>query len=148
LCDLTIVCHRSTIKCHRAVLAQGSPVFERMLHGQMKEAVAQEIEITDVDPVTLERMIQFFYIGMPSESQMSIEDIMMLLMLADRFQVDLLFEHCIHTAFNSLDCENVATVVHTFRPFAQRSEMRVLWSRLCGDIARNPKLQSAALMNL
>merc|ERR1712194_589871 len=107
--------------------------------------MGHQIEITDADPAALECMIEFFYTG---KSPTNIESVTALLGLTDRYQVDSMFEECIHKAFSSLDCDNVAAIIRAIRPLAQRSDMQVLWAQLCDSVACDPKLQSSALMTL
>ena len=52
-----IICGADTIPCHRAVLAQASPVFARMFAHGMEEAKTQRVEIKDVAPAFVSRAL-------------------------------------------------------------------------------------------
>lgn len=142
--DLVIVCADLEIRCHRAVVARASPVFDRMLNSDMIEARTEKIEIKDAEPSSLSAMVEYFYTAILVEEC----DIVALLTLADRFQVDVLVETCAAEALRHLVCENVVAVVRAFRPLAPRPETRVLWRTLCDQIAGDPKLQSVALLGV
>mmetsp|Transcript_31131 Transcript_31131/g.82850 ORF Transcript_31131/g.82850 Transcript_31131/m.82850 type:complete len:301 (-) Transcript_31131:137-1039(-) len=142
--DLVIVCADLEIRCHRAVVARGSPVFDRMLNSDMIEARTDKIEIKDAEPSSLSAMLEYFYTGVIVEEC----DIVALLTLADRFQADALVETCAAEALRLVVCDNVVAVVRAFRPLAPRPEMRVLWRTLCDQIAGDPKLQSVALLGV
>ncbi|CAK0844199.1 unnamed protein product [Prorocentrum cordatum] len=61
--DCEVVCHGGSVRCHRAVLAQASPVFKQMLCGEMVEAKTQRIPLESVDMEVVLALLNFAYTG-------------------------------------------------------------------------------------
>merc|ERR1712107_557289 len=80
-------------------------------------------------------MVEYFYTGVLVEEC----DIVALLTLADRFQVDVLVETCAAEALRHLVCENVVAVVRAFRPLAPRPETASCGGR-CRSDRRRPEV--------
>ena len=59
--DLSLTCGDRTFPCHRAILSCRSDVFARMLESNMKEAQSGVVNITELEPEVLERVIEFIY---------------------------------------------------------------------------------------
>ena len=63
LSDFTIIVKSKEFKVHKAVLSVRSPVFKIMFLSNMKEALDNKAEITDTEPSTFEKLLDFIYRG-------------------------------------------------------------------------------------
>ena len=59
--DFTFIVKSKEFKVHKAVLSVRSPVFKIMFLSNMKEAVDNKAEITDTEPSTFEKLLDFIY---------------------------------------------------------------------------------------
>ena len=59
--DFTIKADGQLFKCHKAILAARSPVFQRMLNIDMRESATNELTLTDVSPDNVKDMLSFIY---------------------------------------------------------------------------------------
>jgi len=59
--DTTFIIAGQQIKAHSFMLASRSEVFDRELHGSMRESLSKVIEITDVDFATFKLFLHFLY---------------------------------------------------------------------------------------
>ena len=94
LSDYEIVCGSSLekiFKCHKVVLAAGSPVFRAMLsHTTVIENKQSRVEISEIDPVTIDGMLFFLYTGNVSEKMITHN----LFIAADKYQIEYLKAIC------------------------------------------------------
>ena len=63
LSDVTIKRGDAEFKAHKAILASQSPVFKKMLESDMKEQRTNVIEISDVDQAVISDMLAYLYTG-------------------------------------------------------------------------------------
>ena len=63
VCDNYNVWDKARKKLYTTFLPSSSVVFDSMLEQNMKEARLGEVDITDVDPDTLKKMLEFIYTG-------------------------------------------------------------------------------------
>ena len=61
--DAMIKCGDAEFKAHKAILVSQSPVFKKMLESDMKEQRTNVIEISDVDQAVISDMLAYFYTG-------------------------------------------------------------------------------------
>lgn len=81
------------IPCHRAVLANSSPVFERMLSGGFKESVENHVTLPEVSHAVAYAFVAFLYMGaLPTHT-----DVISLVSLADMYEIQPLSEVCLAT---------------------------------------------------
>lgn len=69
--DVFLKCDDKVFSAHRAILATRSPVFSAMFRSDMKEAREQCVEIRDIKPDVLEKLLCYVYTGnvdLPKES--------------------------------------------------------------------------------
>merc|ERR1711874_882731 len=59
--DVTFCVKGEAIKAHTQVLCCRSEVFERQLHGGMRESVSKEIVVEDCEPHIFKALLQFLY---------------------------------------------------------------------------------------
>ena len=101
--DVTFQVKEEKIKAHKVILAARSPYFESMFRSGMKESIANEVVIPDVDPDVFAKMLQFLYSGVaPLDTSEG------LLVAADKYAVEDLKEICETTLVSRLNGENVA----------------------------------------
>ncbi|GFT94796.1 speckle-type POZ protein B [Nephila pilipes] len=84
--DLQLKCESLTIPAHKIILSARSPVFSAMFSNEMKEAIDNEVHITDIDAPTLEAMLRYIYTGQTG----SLSDVLAgdLLFAADKYQLE------------------------------------------------------------
>lgn len=100
------------INCHRAFLANSSPVFERMLEDGMKEGETRRCVIRNASKETLEVLLEYVYTDTISEGNMYKQHILMeLLALADQYDVKGLAEKCGSNLEEIMTAENVHAVL-------------------------------------
>ena len=63
LSDFTFIVKSKEFKVHKAVLSARSPVLKIMFISNMKEAADNKTEITDIEPSTFEKLLDFIYCG-------------------------------------------------------------------------------------
>ena len=61
--DLTVTTQNSSFKVHRAIVCSQSKVLAAMCDSGFKESSTSILRLEHDDPVTVERMLQFLYIG-------------------------------------------------------------------------------------
>ena len=92
---------------HRAILAANSPVFRAMFTSDMKESVAEEIPIEDIEPDVMEELLRCVY-----TDQVPVECRYDMLIAFDRFGLISLLDRCQDrvtiTAENALEMFAVA----------------------------------------
>ncbi|KAF2094459.1 hypothetical protein NA57DRAFT_80267 [Rhizodiscina lignyota] len=72
--DVVIRCQWKVFKLHKIVLCSGSKFFQKALEGPFKESHANEIDLSHHDPLLMNQMLRFMYVGnyeLPSRPQVS-----------------------------------------------------------------------------
>ncbi|KAJ1697505.1 hypothetical protein LUZ63_006017 [Rhynchospora breviuscula] len=118
--DVTFEVDGEMFHAHRLVLAARSPIFKAELLGLMKEARIRSIVIEDMKAPVFKAMLHFIYRDSFSECELqgdgdSKQDSVFLaehlLVAADRYGLDRLRLLCEEKLCNSLDIENVSTIL-------------------------------------
>ena len=92
------------LKVHRNILAARSPVFKTMLAVHMKERTTGRVEITDIEPTAMGKLVEYLYTGECSGAEdMACE----LLADADKYKVMELKSHLQSIILNNLSVDNV-----------------------------------------
>lgn len=146
--DCTIVCAGEAMPCHRVVLANASPVFERMLTSEMREGVERRIEITDVEPSLVRTMLRVMYSAKVPDLQGDNAKLVDLMVLADRYEFQALAVVCAELLLETVDMDNVVKTVQKFRLLAHKLEFSELFKRLCAKTAKEPAMLEHILMKL
>ncbi|CAI2302977.1 unnamed protein product [Caenorhabditis sp. 36 PRJEB53466] len=76
LCDVTLVCGWKRINAHRLVLSACSGYFLSMFTSQMSECYMKEVNLEDIDPLTLESLVEFCYTGCIEINDVNVQDIL------------------------------------------------------------------------
>lgn len=101
------------IRCHRSVLSAASPVFERMLMGDLQEGLQQFVS-TDELASTLEALVEFMYLGtLPIRRDYQLN--LRLLELSDYYQLPKLYELCAPRVCPKLSSENILETLQRLR---------------------------------
>nr|CAB3259924.1 kelch-like protein 21 [Phallusia mammillata] len=89
--DMNICVGSTKIPCHRIVLAAASDYFRSMFGGTMKESFTNTVTIHDVEPSTMECLVDFCYTGSVVVTEDNVTD---LLKASDVFQFPTVRESC------------------------------------------------------
>lgn len=61
MCDLNIKIGSKTLSVHKLILASNSEYFNTMFTGSFKESSLKEITINEMEPNSLEQLIDYMY---------------------------------------------------------------------------------------
>ena len=95
------------IKAHRVILASRCRWFRQALLSGMREAIDRKITLPDCSPALLNLFLRFLYGDNLDKISISNEQLIDLLILADRFEVEQLSIGCQTVLASRLDCSNV-----------------------------------------
>eukprot|EP00794_Sanderia_malayensis_P003257 gene3257-3738_t len=104
LCDVTILVGETRIPAHKIVLAASSSYFEAMFTNDMTESREQVIELHDMDPISVETIIEFMY---TSDIDVSEDNVQSLLPVSTIIQVERVREVCcqfLETQLSPVNC--------------------------------------------
>ncbi|ETM02760.1 hypothetical protein L917_00854 [Phytophthora nicotianae] len=76
---------------HRFILAASSPPFRAMLTGNMRESSRRDVELHDIEPNIVEKMLLFMYTG---DVVLDLESVLGLLISAEMYELIALREMC------------------------------------------------------
>lgn len=106
--DVTLRCEGQTIECHRAILAEYSPVFKRMFVSELNGNNAQNVfEIESIGFTLLQSVINYFYVG---GLTIDAPEVMILLEFADMYDVIPLREACCKMLFKHINTKVAMTI--------------------------------------
>jgi hypothetical protein len=136
LVDFTIYVGSDKIHCHKLILSLTSRYFSRMFESNMKEANTNQVQLEDVDLITLKSVIEFMYTNSIDDKKITVE----LLNAADRFEVMRLREICSRKLRKDINALNVATLweaayIHNIEDLTQDCVvfMAIRWKTLVKD---------------
>ncbi|XP_063780422.1 kelch-like protein 40 [Pseudophryne corroboree] len=78
--------------CHRLVLAACSPYFRSMFLSDLEESKKKEIDLDDVDPDVLEKILHYIYTSEIDITEKNVQDIFA---VANMFQIPSIFTVCV-----------------------------------------------------
>ncbi|XP_066304377.1 kelch-like protein 20 [Branchiostoma lanceolatum] len=102
-CDVILCVSERDIPCHRAVLAACSPYFKLLLLGGFAESCQERVQLEEVSPETVERIVCYVYSGSVAVSRENAEG---LLHSSTMFQLPTVTEACCSFFRHNLDPEN------------------------------------------
>ena len=94
--DVQIHCGDNFYDAHQLILSLWSPVFRIMFKSKMKEKETKMVEICDFDPIVVEELLKFMYLGRCciNEKDPDPQTVADILAAADKYQVDVLKRMC------------------------------------------------------
>lgn len=95
-----------TFRAHRVILAARCEWFKKALSSGMQESINKKITLYDTSPVIFRRLLLYLY-GAPVDKTVGAEHICELMLLADRFSVDVLKDICETTLKSLIDEDSV-----------------------------------------
>jgi len=108
LIDVILLVGSNRIYCHKLVLAMTSRFFERMFASDMKESNSKEIELREVNLVTITNLISFMYQDTIEDDKINVD----LLAAADFYEVLRLKNICSSKLAKTINARNVAEIWH------------------------------------
>ncbi|XP_075070218.1 kelch-like protein 40 [Mixophyes fleayi] len=78
--------------CHRLVLAACSPYFRAMFLSDLEESKKKEIDLEDVDPDVMEKILNYIYTSEIEITEQNVQDIFS---VANMFQIPSIFTVCV-----------------------------------------------------
>eukprot|EP00927_Polykrikos_kofoidii_P069534 TRINITY_DN65050_c0_g1_i1.p1 TRINITY_DN65050_c0_g1~~TRINITY_DN65050_c0_g1_i1.p1 ORF type:complete len:335 (+),score=42.62 TRINITY_DN65050_c0_g1_i1:50-1054(+) len=128
------------IHCHRAQLAEGSPVFCAEFDHWAPEK--PELDVLG-DRNAVEPMIEFFYTGEMNPSA----DAAAVLPLAHRYQVDDLVHLAAERLLESLGPNTIVSAARALRPLREDEALNATWRELCSRAHNNPEIVEALALS-
>jgi len=102
--DFVVICDEGKeLKCHKIVLATGSPVFRAMLNSGCKEVEGSEVKVSNFRFEVMEKLIDFFYLSEVQEDFFKDVDNSDILEVANFYQVPLLKNAMEYLMLNQMD---------------------------------------------
>mmetsp|Transcript_60678 Transcript_60678/g.177317 ORF Transcript_60678/g.177317 Transcript_60678/m.177317 type:complete len:225 (-) Transcript_60678:183-857(-) len=117
--DLSITCCDGSVQAHRCVISAASPVFARMLSGDMQEAQNQIVELADCHASAVEAALCFIYTG----ESFADTDFSSVLSFAHKYEVEELIRFSAQKLSFHLSSENVVGVIKSMRPLTNHREV-------------------------
>lgn len=93
-----------TLKAHKSVLVQHSPVFAMMLTHVTQEATNNSVQVTDFDSTTMKELLRFVHSSVVENLDSVAFD---LVVAAEKYQIDKLKEICCRWIFDKLTDETI-----------------------------------------
>lgn len=116
--DVTVQLMDGKIAVHKAVLIARSPVFRRMFATDMEERRTGNIDMVDVSTLVAGKFIKFLYTDqLTDETAGETQEVLSLLQVADKYQVEGLKEHCCSHLAETLNIDTAASVLQAAHKF-------------------------------
>jgi len=129
--DVSLFCEGKLLKAHKLILGSRSAVFKTMFEVDMVESNTGEVTIKGAEFTILKKLIRFIYCAKLEEE--STGDLMKLMEIANRYQVDSLVDDCGQLLSLALDLTNVLD----FGPLGEACNCDLLMMNSAKLIARN-----------
>jgi len=134
--DVTLVCGERHFGCHKYVLSKRSDVFAAMFsHSDTEESKTNKVEISDLEPDTLEQLLKFIYTDKIDESSLTTLACG-LLTAADKYNVQRLKVKCEGVICDNLDVSNAAQALVLGHLHEAKTLKRVALEYVTGNIAK------------
>jgi len=132
------------IPCHRALLAEGSPVFAAEFDRWVVAPPQGQASVVDVsgERQAVEPMLQFFYTGELESSA----DAAAVLPLAHCYQVEDLVSIAVTRILENITPENIVAAARALRPLRREEGLRLVWREFCMRAAHDPSAVEALML--
>ena len=130
--DIQFTCGESKRKhfyAHKYVLATSSPVFYAMFYGDLAEKNSV-IHLEDADEESFEEFLRFLY---TDECTITPEIAVRVMYLAKKYMAPCLLEECISILKNSLNTQNVFTILEKGVQFDEEELQKKCWEVVCSQ---------------
>ena len=94
---------------HAIILSARSPVFAAMFQHEMKESKTRRVNILDIRPEILKKLLQFIYSG--QIATLTEDTAQPLFVVADKYDIDDLKEECVAFILSCIRMENVVSLM-------------------------------------
>jgi len=141
--DCEVVCHGGVVKCHRAVLAQASPVFRQMLCGEMVEAKTQRIPLENVDMEVASALLNFAYTGKVTCDPVHFPA---LIELSDFYQMSTFTGVLCQRMLDTLDTDTMVPTARVLRSMRDRPRISPYWSQLARKARQSTELTASLML--
>lgn len=108
--DVTIYVRNKRFEAHKTILAARSKVFAAMFTHEMSEKLNSSFEIKDLEPKTVETMLQFIYTDKVDDLDLKVL-VHQLLAAADKYNLERLKEICSAYMQKNMTIENVSRIL-------------------------------------
>jgi len=140
--DCELVSKGNVFKCHRAVLAQVSPVFKRMFSGSMLEAKDQRVELNDVEKEVVIEFLAFVY---TSEVSCNSQHFSAFVKLADYYQLNCFTGPVAEKMVDAVDKDNVISILRLMKGMRERPHIAQHWKTLLAKVQACSELTEAVV---
>ncbi|CAG9817046.1 unnamed protein product [Phaedon cochleariae] len=127
---------KCVVKAHRVIVAARCDWFRRALLSGMREAIDRKIVVHDTSPHLFKILLEYLYSGRLDRNTLSTEQLVELLLLGDRYEMDSLKQTCEYMLVRSIDSEVVLYLLSV----ADQYNARILKSRCLSFISRHHEL--------
>ncbi|XP_074026270.1 uncharacterized protein isoform X2 [Leptinotarsa decemlineata] len=124
------------IKSHRVIVAARCDWFRRALLSGMREAIDKKIVVHDTGPFLFRILLEYLYSGRLKCDSLSSEQLVELLLLSDRYEMDALKHTCEYALVDIIDAE---TVIY-FLSVADQYNARILKNHCLGYVSQHHDL--------
>lgn len=146
--DFVLSCEGQDFACHRAILAEASPVFDAALSSNMVEAQQHRLEILDAEPAVVEAMLAFIYSSEIKQGGGAGVDLVKLIVLGDRYGLDKMVARCSQPLLEKLDEHRVVPVARALKNGSDKPVLSACFQNLQAKIAESPALLKAVLQSM
>ena len=102
--DVKVTCGDSSFACSKFMLIARSPVFSSMFQSNMKESQTNTVHIEDLEPTVVAEMLHYIHTGIAPNIK---EETPLLLVAADRYELDDLKTSCEEELIATLNSKNM-----------------------------------------
>ncbi|XP_043197355.1 uncharacterized protein LOC122367893, partial [Amphibalanus amphitrite] len=131
----------TVLLAHGPVVAARSSWLRRVLTSGMKESIDRQVSICDASPAIFRSMLEFVYCGHVTPENWPPEQLMELLVLADRYELDDLKHSCEALLETHIDEDSVCCLLS----IAEQYNARKLKSSALEFVATNPEVVQSEL---
>jgi len=143
--DCTIHCGDEVIDCHRAVLAEASPVFEGMFNSEMSEGTDRVIKLDNTKLEVVKAAVEFVYTGLLEVDE---KDLASVMEFADCYQIEDLLIASATRALHVVDVDNVGSIARSMRALASRPLGKTHFESFLENLGSNRELLRAVVLSV